>query len=68
MNESTNQFRLQSGNVFWAEATDTECSRDLDKLNLVQLGYAGLALWSSPFSILPPAALKNYVCFKSGQK
>ena len=50
--------------------TDTECVRDLDKLNLVKLCYGGMVLGLSQFLILTQlsTASKNDISLKSGQK
>ena len=46
----------------------TECVMELDKLNLVKLGYGGSVLSSSHFLLIPQQPQKNDARFKSGQK
>jgi len=43
---------------------DTECYKDLDKLNLVKLAYEVKVLGSSRFSLLPQLPLKMMLTLK----
>ena len=44
------------------------CIMDLDKLNLVELGYGGSVFGSKPIIATAPSASKNEGGFKCGQK
>ena len=46
----------------------TECIVDLDKPNLIKLGFGGKVQGLSQLFAAAPVASKNYACFKSGQK
>ena len=53
--------------VEWGEnLLHTKCIRDLDKLNLVKLGYGGLDLGSIQFSLLPPLLMLSVPPTKKG--